>query len=263
MKWLKSAALAIAVIGVTIAGAAVVEKIGILATADQTVKLGDNVELWLGSGANEQDPSVGDVQARWDGTDLDVLPTADDSVFKLGNGTLSFDAWLYGNTASDYLLWDASSSLLSVKGAAVLTAGQDIIQICGDLTTVNNNTVYYGPNRAVVATTASGMTCDVAATGNVTEATADAPALEAQAFQVSGMTCRTVDMGATVSFTLRSAAAATTPSVTCSVADNELDCVADIQTTTAVASGATLAVAAASTGNLGTGAFVCNIAISY
>lgn len=142
-------------------------------------------------------------------------------------------------------------------------AGRGKLVVCGDLVTISNNTVYYGPNRAVSATGSGGMTCDTTAAGNTTEATVDEAALQAKAFQVRGMICRTVDTNATVSFTLRTAAGATVPSVTCSTADNELDCVADVQTTTEIASGATIAVAAASTADVGTAAFVCEIDIAY
>lgn len=174
--------------------------------------------------------------ATGDGTDV-VLPTGAISTGEVLDGT--------------------------ILAADIGTAGVDVIQICGDATTVNNNTVYYGPSQVVSATTASGAACDTSAAGNVTEATADAPPYAAQAFQVRGMTCRTVDLGATTTFTLRSAAAATTPSVVASIADNILDGVADVQTTTAIASGATLAVAVASAGDLPTSAFVCNIYVTY
>ena len=49
-----------------------------------------------------------------------IVPTTDDTVLKLGNGTLSLDVWLYGNVATDYALWDASASLLSFAGVAAL-----------------------------------------------------------------------------------------------------------------------------------------------
>ena len=59
-----------------------------------------------------------DMYLRWDGTDFDIVPAADDAVIKFGNGTLSTDVWLYGNTASDYVEWDASASALTFQGAA-------------------------------------------------------------------------------------------------------------------------------------------------
>lgn len=142
-------------------------------------------------------------------------------------------------------------------------AGRGQIVICGDAVTVNNNTVYYGPNTAVTATAIGGMTCNTAAAGNVTEATADEPAFTAKAFQVRGMVCRQVDGNATLTYTLRTAAAATVPSVTCATTDGQLDCVADVQTTTEIASGATVAVSVASTADVGTVAFVCVIDVAY
>ncbi len=96
------------------------ERTSILAV-DDPCKLGDSISLFLGDGADREDPSVGDVQIRWDGTDLDILVAADDTVIKIGNGTLSADVWIYGNTADDYLEWDASAGRLYTRGAAGVT----------------------------------------------------------------------------------------------------------------------------------------------
>lgn len=136
--------------------------------------------------------------------------------------------------------------------------------ICGDATTVTNNTVYYGPSGTIAAN--YGRACDITAVGNVTEATADDPPFGLEQItvaQVVGMDCLLNDPGATVSLTLRSAAAATTPSVTCSVADNERGCVADVQTTTAISLADTVAVAAASTSDMGTAQFFCTIHVVF
>mgnify|MGYP001569010216 CR=1 FL=1 len=85
------------------------------------LKLEDGVSLMFGTGAGAGPGTAGDVEIRWDGTDLDVLAAADDLVMKIGNGTNSFDVWIYGNTASDYVEWDASVSTLFLRGAAGLT----------------------------------------------------------------------------------------------------------------------------------------------
>ena len=81
------------------------------------------------------------------------------------------------------------------------------------------------------------------------------------------MICLTPDIGATgtpVAFTLRTAAGATDPSVTCSVADNETDCVANTQTTTDIASGATVAIEAdGSGGDVPTAQFHCTVNIVF
>lgn len=61
-----------------------------------------------------------DVTMRWDGTDFDILAGTDDYVLKFGNGTKSFDIWVYGNAAADYILWDASGSILKMVGAVAL-----------------------------------------------------------------------------------------------------------------------------------------------
>lgn len=72
------------------------------------LKMGDSDEIALGDAS--------DVTIAWDGTDMDILPLADDSVVKFGDGTLSFDIWFYGNTATDYVLWDASLNALTLEG---------------------------------------------------------------------------------------------------------------------------------------------------
>lgn len=88
------------------------------------LKLEDSVSLMFGTGAAAGPGSAGDVEMRWDGTDFDVLPLANNAVFKFGNGTLSFDLWAYGSAAASYVLWDASADTLSIEGTAgVLRVG--------------------------------------------------------------------------------------------------------------------------------------------
>ena len=138
------------------------------------------------------------------------------------------------------------------------------ITICGDATTVNNNTVYYGPSQVLTSSATIGaVVCDTTAAGNVTEATADAPALPATAFYPLGMVCWQPDSGNTITYTLRSAAAAITPAISVSIADNVLAGSSSATATAEVASGATLAVAVASSGDIGTVPFRCDIAIAY
>jgi hypothetical protein len=93
-----------------------VERIGVL--TKEVVKLRDNAELRFGDGAQGADWDVSDVYIRWDATDLDMLPTTNNTVFKIGNGTLSMDVWLYGSASTKYLWWDASASLLYASGGA-------------------------------------------------------------------------------------------------------------------------------------------------
>lgn len=134
------------------------------------------------------------------------------------------------------------------------------VNICGDLTTINNNTVYYKPDTTLTANTINGLKCDITAAGGTTESSNNAAVFGAQAVNVYGMTCRDAsDAGADVSFTLRDAAGATVPSVTCTIPSGSIDCVANVQTTTAIAAGDKIDIAAASTGNLGSDGFVCEI----
>lgn len=172
--------------------------------------------------------------------------------------------------SGDFLpVWDSSTNKTKKVDATKFAqtpasnlTGRAVITICGDGTTINNNTVYYGPSMVPVAS--GERTCDITASGNATEATADAPAFDSTAFQVLSMDCLTADPGAAgVSFTLRNNAAATVPSVTCSVANTKLGCTTNTGTTTAIAAGNPIAIAAASTGNQGTTPFSCQIHVAY
>lgn len=181
---------------------------------------------------------------------------------------------IYKNQGGTTEVFGSGSTLQIDTGATVKVEGVTVnpkqlslpgratIYICGDGTTINNNTVYYGPSMVPIA--GAGRTCDITAAGNATEATADAPAFDSTAFQVLSMDCLTADPGAAgVSFTLRNNGAATVPSVTCSAANTKLGCAANIQTTTAIAAGNPISIAAASTGNQGATPFSCAVQVAY
>lgn len=103
----------------------------------------DNEEIRLGDS--------NDIQLRWDGTDLDLLAAADDTVFKIGNGTNSFDIWIYGNAATEYILWDASANDLVFQDnvSLMLGTGNDV-EIRWDATDLdilaaaNNSVIKFG-----------------------------------------------------------------------------------------------------------------------
>jgi hypothetical protein len=81
---------------------------------ESAIKFPDSISVFFGDG--------NDVEARWDGTDLDILAGADDSVIKFGTGTNSFDIWKYGNIATAYTVWDASASELRNFGPVRMTS---------------------------------------------------------------------------------------------------------------------------------------------
>lgn len=85
------------------------------ASADD-LKFEDSTSLMFGTGSAAGPGAAGDVEMRWDGTDFDVLAAADDQIWKFGNGTNSWDIWVYGNTSADYLLVDASANTISSEG---------------------------------------------------------------------------------------------------------------------------------------------------
>ena len=100
---------------------AVRERISILASKD--AKLKDNVSLWFGNGTSEDDGDLGDVEIRWDGTDLDILPAANNSILKIGADAKAFDLWLYGNSSNAYISWDASADDFKFEDSVSLMFG--------------------------------------------------------------------------------------------------------------------------------------------
>ena len=201
-----------------------------------------------------------------------TLDTTGAGAIIIGSGDVTSVTITADGTADvDLVLPDSSVSGTEITNATLLPADdlyphRGTFTVCGDLVTISNNTVYYGPSQAVVASATVGLarTCNTSAAGNTTEATADEPAYTATAFQVAGLDCLVTDPGATITFTTRSAGAGTTPSIVASIADNVTQGTGTGgPTTTAIASGATFAIAAASTADVGTIPFICTVSVIY
>lgn len=204
--------------------------------------------------------AVTGIESQWQNSDFWV------GKLKVGNGTAGVatgdeDAYIEGDLEVDGSL---TLGAVTVNVNALQAQARGMFTICGDATTVNNNTVYYGPSQVLTSSATIGMiVCNTTAAGSATEATADAPVLPATAFYPLGMQCWQPDSGNTITYTLRSAEAAITPAISVSIADNVLSGTAAATATTAVASGATVAVAVASTGDIGTIPFRCDISYAY
>lgn len=133
-------------------------------------------------------------------------------------------------------------------------------EICGDATTVNANTVFYGPLTTVTSSATVGqVTCDTTAAGSTTEATADAPALPSTAFYPLGMTCYNPDNTSGLTYELRSAAASLSPAISVTLADNILVNTSSPSGTSLIASAATVAVGVTSAGDIGAIPFICRV----
>ncbi len=135
----------------------------------------------------------------------------------------------------------------------------DRVIFCGEAD--ENGTIYYGPAVTEFGGGTSAITYTIAAAGcdaldNATEGTADAPIMTNVAFKVTGLFCKqdgTLASGEAITFTVRSATADLTPTVTCVVGEGETDCRSLTGSTTDVAAGATVAVKAVQTSNNGDG----------
>lgn len=129
-----------------------------------------------------------------------------------------------------------------------LDAFTDSVILCGE--NDENGTIYFGPSTGAFGGNGAdlsqgGAACD--ALDDATEATADAPILAASAFKVTGFYCTTdATLGAaeTIVFTLRSAAAGTTPAITCTIGEAASQCSTTTGSTTDIAAGATIAMQA-------------------
>ncbi len=253
------------VVGTDAAASALVELFGIASDVDGTPIYALSVENIAADGSGASISNT----ATAAGINLTIASGADaagEYGVTVGSNAAAADATPLFSVAEDI---DGTPTHVftvdAIGNVGGLLAGRTSVTICGDLDTINNTTLYWGPETTVAASaTIGGLQCDTTQAGNATEATVDEKLFNAKAFQVIGMVCHTVDLGTSVIFTLRSAAANLTPSVTCTVADNELDCVADVQTTTAIASGATFALQAFSSSDMGAATvFQCEIDIAY
>ena len=187
------------------------------------------------------------------GNDALVLPTNSVSGGEISNA---------GVTANEL----ANGSVTYAKMGGVLSSK---IVLCGQ--DANSGTIYGGPAAAVYLGSGAehaigGATCN--ALDSATEATADAPiAADYPALSILGMFCRTsTDATNDQVFTLRSAEANLSPSITCTVAGTGTDtsCTAIRSGTSppTVAAGATIAVQSVNTEDLSLQDFWCEVYFS-
>jgi len=86
--------------------------------SDNIVNL-DGVDLQLEAGdilSFGDTAAPGDVYMRWDGSDFDILAAANDTIIKFGDGTESFDIWIYGASANDNIIFNASDNIVNLDG---------------------------------------------------------------------------------------------------------------------------------------------------
>jgi len=89
------------------------------ASADD-MKFEDNVSIMFGTGTTAGQGAAGDIECRWDGTDLDILQLTANSSIKFGVDGAGIDIVLYGDTASATCTWDQSADYLLFAGVAGL-----------------------------------------------------------------------------------------------------------------------------------------------
>lgn len=144
----------------------------------------------------------------------------------------------------------------------------DHVIFCGQAD--ENGTIYLGPattqfwGNNTADWTAGSAGCD--ALDNATEATADDPLWTNVSYKIMGGVCytdATLGAGESVIFTMRSAAADTTPQQTCTIGVGESDCSITIATTTDVAANATVAMKAVEASNNADDNLWCRMTIAY
>jgi hypothetical protein len=170
-----------------------------------------------------------------------------------GSGANTVLAWCSGTTcrvAGDDTAGSLAENAIDSDDFAANTMQ---VLFCGE--NAENGTTFFGPSTGAFGGNGADLSigsaaCD--ALDNTTEATADAPIFTLVPFKVTGMYCKTdgtLGASETLTFTLRTAAGATVPSVTCALAVGEQECRANIPTTTDIAAGATIAVQATESSN--------------
>jgi len=87
----------------------------------------NGVDLYLLDADNITFGDSQDAILQWDATILSLTALADDQVFKIGNGTNSWDIWFYGNTANDNVIFDASANLFQLDGIDLYLEDDDNI----------------------------------------------------------------------------------------------------------------------------------------
>jgi len=122
-------------------------------TTDVDLQFKDNDMLVFGTGAG----AAGDVGITWDGVNLIVSASADDSIIEIGDSGAtqkSFDVKIYGNATNgaDYLFWDAGNSWLTTVGAAVLAGRVDDANGIGITLSVKSTTGDPGTTGTPVGT---------------------------------------------------------------------------------------------------------------
>lgn len=143
----------------------------------------------------------------------------------------------------------------------------DVIYFCGQQG--NNGTIYFSPVLAFLTGdfTAAYVMGDAQCNDldGATEATEDEPIGYANtAFKVLGMMCEASSTGSNgVVFTLRSAEADLTPSMTCTIATGATSCTSVTSSTTDIAAGATLAMKVVNTEDLSAQDGWCKVLIAY
>lgn len=94
----------------------------------QVTKLQDNVALTFGSGSSAGTPTAAasDASLLWNGTNLVLTPTTDDTgAFHIGDGTTDMDFKVFLGTTSDYILADVGNKRLDVQGATTLRVARE------------------------------------------------------------------------------------------------------------------------------------------
>jgi len=82
------------------------------------VEFADGGETWVKDGDYLYFGDSKDVSACWDGTDLDILPVADDTgAINIGNGTLDIDFKVFFGTTGHYFLCDVGGEKISIAAA--------------------------------------------------------------------------------------------------------------------------------------------------
>lgn len=181
----------------------------------------------------------------------------------IGFGVLAIVAVAFAATRRETTIWKFQNGITAddisayTSGGVTVTDGMPMqLVFCGQMN--ENGTIYFSPTSGVngvdlsdgVDYSVSGTACDLL--DGATEGTQDLIVFPDNAIHVTGMYCQfvgTLGASETASFTLHDDTAVTTPSISCSLAAGENSCADASHTTTAIAAGSALGIAAVQSSN--------------
>ncbi len=115
---------------------------------DVDLEFGDNDQIQFG------DATGGDATILWDGTQLEIKPTTDDTgALNIGDGTTDFDFKWFAGDAGDYVLMDVGNKTLDLTDVELIAGDYVLVNVAAD----TDSGTMTGNETLTAAETATGF----------------------------------------------------------------------------------------------------------